>query len=37
MSIQQNDLLLPGTYEDEPFYPINNFIYSIENGLVWTF
>lgn len=26
-----------GTYEDEPIYPINHFIYSIENGLVWTF
>lgn len=26
-----------GTYEDKPIYTINKFIYSIENGLVWTF
>lgn len=26
-----------GAYEDNPIYPINRFIYSIENGLVWTF
>ena len=26
-----------GTYEDKPIFPINNFIYAIENGLVWMF
>jgi len=26
-----------GAYEDNPIYPINRFIYSIENGLVWSF
>jgi hypothetical protein len=26
-----------GSYEDNPIYPINKFIYSIENGLVWAF
>ena len=28
---------LTGSYEDEPIYPINKFIYTIENGLVWKF
>lgn len=26
-----------GAYEDEPIYPINKFIYTLENGLVWKF
>ena len=26
-----------GAFEDNPIYPINRFIYSIENGLVWSF
>ncbi len=26
-----------GTYEDKPIYPINNFFYTIENGLIWKF
>jgi hypothetical protein len=26
-----------GAYEDNPIYPINKFIYAIENGLVWAF
>ncbi len=26
-----------GAFEDQPIYPINKFIYSIENGLVWKF
>jgi hypothetical protein len=26
-----------GAYEDHPIYPINKFIYAIENGLVWAF
>jgi hypothetical protein len=26
-----------GAYEDNPIYPINRFIYAIENGLVWAF
>lgn len=26
-----------GAYEDEPIYPINKFIYTLENGLVWRF
>jgi len=26
-----------GAYEDNPIYPINKFIYSIENGIVWAF
>lgn len=26
-----------GAYEDKPIYPINNFFYTIENGLLWKF
>ena len=26
-----------GAYEDEPIYPINKLIYTLENGLVWRF
>ena len=26
-----------GSYEDEPIYPINKFIYTIENGIGWNF
>lgn len=26
-----------GAYEDKPIYPINKFIYTLENGLVWKF
>ena len=30
-------LKFTGAYEDHPIYPINKFIYTIENGLVWAF
>jgi hypothetical protein len=30
-------LMFTGAYEDNPIYPINKFIYAIENGLVWAF
>ncbi len=26
-----------GAFEDKPIYPINNFFYTIENGLLWKF
>lgn len=26
-----------GLYEDKPIYPINKFVYALENGLVWRF
>jgi hypothetical protein len=28
---------LSGAYEDKPIYPINRFVYSVENGLAWAF